>query len=69
MDGDDIGATADIVNVGQLDAHLAGGFLGEERVVSDHVHLKRAHPLRHLASDPPEPEHAERLAIKLRPAQ
>ena len=51
-----------------LDPELAVALLRDERVVRDDAHPETARPAGDLLTDPPEAEHAERLAGELDPA-
>ena len=70
VDRDEVGHRHQLVEVDQLDAHLAGPLGGHERVVGDEPHAEGQRPLGHQLADAAEPDDAERLVAQLdaRPA-
>ena len=65
VQGQEVGAREHVVEREALDAELAEALGGDERVVRDDLHLQAERAPRHLAADPPEPEHAEHLVREL----
>ena len=69
VEGQEVGRAVNVLGrLDPLDAELAEALLRDERVVRDDAHSEPEGPPRHLLADPPEAEHAERLAIQLDPA-
>jgi hypothetical protein len=62
VDGDDVGAAADVVDVGHFDAEFFGGGGGDEGVVAEDAHAEGAHALGDFAADLAQAEDAEGLA-------
>ena len=70
MQRHELGGGVEIVGrLDALDAELAEAVLRHERVVGDDAHLEAERAARDLLSDPPEAEHAERLARELDAAE
>mmetsp|Transcript_44891 Transcript_44891/g.111259 ORF Transcript_44891/g.111259 Transcript_44891/m.111259 type:complete len:237 (-) Transcript_44891:171-881(-) len=65
VDREEVGTSDALGRRGWLDVELAGGLLREHRVVPDDRHAECLHATDDFASDAPEAEHAEGLAVKL----
>jgi hypothetical protein len=65
VDGDEVGAGAQLVERGQRRLHLGGPGLGDVGVVDHDVHAECGRPLGHQSSDAAEADHPQRLAVQL----
>ena len=66
VDRDDVGLGVELIRrLRALDAQLAEALGGDELVEGDHLHLERLRALGDQLADPPEADHAERLAVEL----
>jgi len=65
VDGDEVGAGADLFERREFDAGVAQLFGRDERVEGDDVHLEAARAARHHAADASQTDDAERLPAQL----
>ena len=67
VEGDEIGAAEEVVELDQRGSGGFGGARGDERVVGDDFHAKRAGPGRDFTADASEADDAQQFAAQLRP--
>ncbi len=66
VDRDEVGTLVELVGgLDALDAEVAEALGRDELVEADHLHLERLRAARDQLADPPEADHAERLAVEL----
>ena len=66
VDGDDVRPRVEVIGgLGALDPELAEALRGHELVEGHDLHLERLRPVGDELADPPEADHAERLAVEL----
>ncbi len=66
VDGDDVRLRVQVVaGLGVLDTKLPETLSGDELVEGDHLHGEGLGPVGNKLADPPEADHAERLAVQL----